>query len=125
MSIRTMVLDLKRYVNEWPVDVVGNLSVVGRSRQRLLCSAFRAWHRWWWSLRLLGDPSLVNSVFSIPAHSYSLRSAMTGFTRAARVAGINVATDATASTTSATIPPTSAMLGVVSGFVFVPELFSR
>ena len=44
---------------------------------------------------------------------------MTGFTRAARVAGINVATDATTSTTIATIPPTSAMFGVVSGFARV------
>jgi len=34
----------------------------------------------------------------------SLRSAVTGFTRAARVAGINIATDATTSTSPAMIP---------------------
>jgi len=37
--------------------------------------------------------------------SYSFRSAVTGFTRAARVAGINAAADATTSTTAPMIPP--------------------
>jgi len=37
----------------------------------------------------------------------SLRSAVTGFTRAARVAGINIATDATTSTSPAMIPADS------------------
>ena len=39
---------------------------------------------------------------------YSLWSEMTGFTRAARTAGINVATDATTSTARAIAPPTIA-----------------
>ena len=46
--------------------------------------------------------------------AYSLRSAVTGFTRAARVAGINVAADATTSTTPAMTPPTSTRLGDLS-----------
>src|SRR4029453_7807670 len=59
----------------------------------------------------------------IPA--YSLRNVVTGFTRAARVAGINVATDATRSTTTAITPPTSAILGVFSAGFSPPSWLLR